>query len=58
MGIEIKREKMQKGWKYFDIMHLNRRVAIIYENGKCTINFPSFMPYNLYLENSDDFDDK
>ena len=58
MGIEIKREKMQKGWKYFDIMHKNRRVARIYEDGRCTINYPSFMPYNLYLEKSDDFDDR
>ena len=58
MGIEIKREKMQKGWKYFDIMHKDRRVARIYEDGRCTINYPSFMPYNLYLEKSDDFDDR
>jgi hypothetical protein len=58
MGIGIKREKMQKGWKYFDIMHKNRRVARIYEDGRCTINYPSFMPYNLYLEKSDDFDDR
>lgn len=58
MGIEIKREKMRKGWKYFDIMHKDRRVARIYEDGRCTINYPSFMPYNLYLEKSDDFDDR
>lgn len=58
MGIEIKREIMQKGWKYFDIMHKDRRVARIYEDGRCTINYPSFMPYNLYLEKSDDFDDR
>ena len=58
MDALIKREKLQKGWKYFDIMHLDRRVARIYENGKCTINYQSFMPYNLYLENSDDFDDR
>ena len=56
MGIVINREKSKKGWKHFDIMHKNRRVARIYENGKCTVNYPSFMPYNLYLENSDDFD--
>lgn len=58
MGIGIKREKMQKGWKYFDIMHKDRRVARIYEDGRCTINYPSFMPYNLYLEKSDDFDSR
>ena len=38
MGIEIKREKMQKGWKYFDIMHKDRRVARVYEDGRCTVN--------------------
>lgn len=58
MGIEIKREKMQKGWKYFDIMHKDRRVARVYEDGRCTISYPSFMPYNLYLEKSDDFDSR
>ena len=58
MGIGIKREKMQKGWKYFDVMHKDRRVARIYEDGRCTINYPSFMPYNLYLESSDAFDSR
>ena len=47
---------MTKGWKFFDLMHKNRKVARIYETGKCTIYFPSFMPYNLYLEKGDDFD--
>ena len=46
---------MTKGWKFFDLMHKNRKVARIYESGKCTIYFPSFMPYNLYLEKGDDF---
>ena len=36
-------EKMQKGWKYFDVMHKDRRVARIYEDGRCTINYPSFI---------------
>lgn len=58
MGIQIKREKMNKGWKYFDIMHKDRRVARIYEDGRCTINYPSFMPYNLYLEKSTELDDR
>lgn len=58
MGIEIKCEKMQKGWKFFDIMHKDRSVARIYEDGRCTINYPSFMPYNLFLETSDDFDSR
>ena len=47
-----------KGWKYFDIMHKDRKVARIYENGKCTIYYSSFLPYNIYLENGNDIDVK
>lgn len=56
MSIKINRQLLSKGWKYYDIMHKNRRVARIYESGKCTINFTSFMPYNLYLEKGEDMD--
>ncbi len=58
MSIYIKTNLMQKGWKFFDIMHKDRKVARIYENGKCTIYYPSFMPYNLYFDKSDDFDSR
>lgn len=58
MSVVINRDKMRKGWKYFDIMHKDRRVARIYENGKCTVNYPSFLPYNLYLDNSDELDSR
>ena len=40
---------------YF-IMHLNRRVASVRADGTCTVYYPSFMPYNLYLEQGDDMD--
>ena len=33
-----------------------KRVARIYENGKATVYYKSFMPYNLYLELEDDMD--
>ena len=56
MGIAVKSGSLAKGWHFFDIMHMDRRVARIYENGKCTINYKSFMPYNLYLEADDDID--
>jgi len=49
---------LHKGWKYFDIMHKDRKVARIYENGKCSIYYPSFLPYNIYLEKGDDVDIK
>ena len=50
------RHIMAKGWGFFDVMHKDRRVARIYESGKCRIYFPSFMPYNLYLEEGEDTD--
>lgn len=58
MSVIVNREKMRKGWNYFDIMHKDRRVARIYESGKCTISYPSFLPYNLYLDNTDDVDSR
>ena len=39
-------------------MHIERRVARIYEDGRCTINYPSFMPYNLYFDKTNDFDSR
>ncbi len=56
MPMTRERHIMAKGWKYFDLMHKNRHVARIYETGRCTIKFSSFMPYNLYLEKGKDFD--
>ena len=50
MSIKVKNDALAKGWEYFDIMHKERKVARIHENGSCKIYFPSFMPYNLYLE--------
>ncbi len=42
--------------KVYEIMHMDRRVAEISESGQCKIYYKSFMPYNLYLEESDDID--
>lgn len=42
--------------KVYEIMHGNRRVARISDSGHCKIYYKSFMPYNLYLEESDDID--
>jgi hypothetical protein len=52
----MNRRILKKGWKHFDIMHKGRHVARIYEDGRATVNFKSFMPYNLYLESEDDMD--
>lgn len=56
MSILINRNALSKGWKCFYIMHKDRRVATIRENGNCTIYFPSFMPYSLYLEKPENND--
>ncbi len=42
--------------KIYEIMHMDRKVAKISESGKCKIYYKSFMPYNLYLEESNDID--
>ena len=42
--------------KDYSIMHLNRHVASIRADGTCTVYYPSFMPYNLYLERGGDMD--
>lgn len=40
----------------YDIMHKDRKVARVDSRGFCRIYDPSFMPYNLYLEEQDDLD--
>jgi len=35
----------------YAIMHLERHVATIRSDGSCSVYYPQFMPYNLYLEN-------
>lgn len=42
--------------KTYEIMHMDRRVARIDDRGRCKIYYSSFLPYNLYLEESEDFD--
>ena len=56
MSIHINNNVLSKGWERFTIMHKDRKVAAIRENGTCTIYAPSFMPYNLYLETANDLD--
>lgn len=40
--------------KDYAIMHLERHAATIRGDGACTVYYPQFMPYNLYLEKADD----
>ena len=50
MSLTVNMKALAKGWARFTVMHKDRRVASIREDGSCTIYAPSFMPYNLYLE--------
>ena len=56
MSIAVNHAVLAKGWERFTIMHKDRKVAAIREDGTCTIYAPSFMPYNLYLETADNLD--
>ena len=56
MSIAVNHAVLAKGWERFTIMHKDRKVAAIREDGTCTIYAPSFMPYNLYLEEAGDLD--
>lgn len=40
------------------IMHKDRQVAAIDETGLCKIFYKNFMPYSLYLEESEEIDDR
>ena len=50
MSLTVNYSAMGKGWKRFSVMHKDRKVASVREDGTCTIYSPAFMPYNLYLE--------
>lgn len=58
MSLTINRKVISKGWTRFTVMHKDRKVAAVREDGTCTIYAPSFMPCNLYLEETgtDDLD--
>ena len=53
MSIQINNNVLSKGWKRFTIMHKDRKVASVREDGTCTIYSQRFMPYNLYLETAE-----
>lgn len=56
MSIVVNHAALLKGWTRFTIMHKDRKVAAIREDGTCTIYASSFMPYNLYWETANDLD--
>lgn len=56
MSIRINNNAFFKGWTRYTIMHKNRRVASVREDGTVTIYAKTFMPYNLWLETKTDVD--
>ena len=42
----------------YHIMHMEKCVAQVSTAGECKIHLKDFMPYDLVLEESDDFDDR
>lgn len=56
MGLTFNNNAFSKGWKRYEIMHKNRLVASVREDGTVTIYHQRFMPYNLWLEKGDDID--
>ena len=44
-------------WQYY-IMQMEKPVAVIQDDGLCSILSPDFMPFNLYFEESDDISDR
>lgn len=54
MSLVFNRNALAKGWTRYYIMHKNRRVATIREDGTCTVYYKSFLPFNLWVEEGDD----
>ncbi len=42
----------------YHVMHMEKCVAQVSTVGECKIHLEDFMPYDLVLEESDDFDDR
>ncbi len=49
-------ENSRQQWTQYDIMHGERRVAVIARNGVCRVEDAAGMPYHLYLEEGTDMD--
>ncbi|MBQ9210944.1 MAG: hypothetical protein IJ153_04520 [Clostridia bacterium] len=56
MSFQVDLSALARGWGKYFLMHGDRRVATLREDGRCTIYYPSFLPYHLYLESGDDLD--
>ena len=54
MSLTFNHNALARGWKRYYVMHKDRRVASIREDGTCTIYFKSFLPFNLWIEEGND----
>ena len=50
------RKRQKNNITSYDIMHGERKVAEINTRGRVSVYDEKFMPYDLYLEETDDFD--
>ena len=53
MSIQVRNDVFSKGWKRYTLMHKDRKVASIREDGTCTVYSRRFMPYNIWLDDAD-----
>jgi len=53
MSIQVRNDVFSKGWKRYTLMHKDRKVASIREDGTCTVYSRRFMPYNFWLDDAD-----
>ena len=58
LSLTMNRNAFSKGWESYRIMHKNKHVASIREDGTAEIYYPKFMPYNLWLEAETDIDSR
>ena len=58
MSLTMNRNAFSKRWKRYIIMHNNKVVASVREDGTATIYSHKFMPYNLWLETEKDIDSR
>ena len=58
LSLTMNRNAFSKGWKRYIIMHKNKVVASVREDGTATIYSHKLMPYNLWLETEKDIDSR
>ncbi len=58
MSFSVDNNILTGNWKQYTVMHKDREVAVVREDGTCSIYSQEFMPYNLYLSEENDIDSR